>query len=240
MVYPTETAYGLGADATNTRAVEHVFGLKGRARTKSVLLLMRDSAMVRRYARVNKEEARLMEKYWPGPLTIVARVKNNMRAKLAQGAVAKDGTIAVRVSSNKVARALVKGLGKPLVSTSANRAGGATAYSVAGVQKQLGARLRAAQFPCYIYDAGSLPIRKPSTIVRVHKGGIDVLRQGEIRIESRVRAIIIKDKKILLIHRIKKGDEYWVFPGGGVEESDLSRLDVRPKSIQRKLLKEVG
>lgn len=182
VVYPTETAYGLGADATNTRAVDHVFGLKDRARTKSVLLLMKDIAMVKRYARVNKEEARLMKKYWPGPLTIVVHVKNNMRGKLAKGVVAKDGTIAVRVSSNKVARALVKGLGKPLVSTSANRAGGATAYSVAGVQKQLSTRLCAVQFPYYIYDAGSLPHRKVSTIVRVHKEWIDVLRQGAVRL----------------------------------------------------------
>lgn len=182
VVYPTETAYGLGADATNAGAVEHIFSLKGRARAKSVLVLMRDIAMVRHYARIGAAEYKLMRAYWPGALTIVLHVKNSMREKLAKGAVAKDGTIAVRVSSNKVARALVKGLGKPLVSTSANRAGGALAYSVAGVQKQLGARFCAAQFPCYIYNDGALTRRKVSTIVRVHKKEVEVLRQGAVRL----------------------------------------------------------
>ncbi|HBW74152.1 MAG TPA: threonylcarbamoyl-AMP synthase [Candidatus Magasanikbacteria bacterium] len=179
-VYPTETAYGLGADATNHRAVERIFKIKGRAHAKSVLLLMKDVAMVKRYALVSAEELSLMKKFWPCALTIVLRVKPEMRSKLAQGVVAKDGSIAVRVSSNTHAHALVKGLGKPLVSTSANRAGGANTYSVAGVKKQLGASLRATSFPYYIYDAGILPRRKVSTIVRLYKGRVEVLRQGEI------------------------------------------------------------
>ncbi|MBI5229855.1 MAG: threonylcarbamoyl-AMP synthase [Candidatus Magasanikbacteria bacterium] len=179
-VYPTETAYGLGADAANARAVERIFEIKGRAPAKSVLLLMKDVSMVKRYALVSAEELSLMKTYWPGALTIVLRVKPGMRPKLAQGVVAKDGSIAVRVSSNPVASALVKGLSKPLVSTSANRASGANTYSVAGVKKQLGASLRAARFPYYIYDAGAIPRRKVSTIVRLHKGGVEVLRRGEI------------------------------------------------------------
>ncbi len=180
VVYPTETAYGLGADATNARAVEHIFELKGRIHKKTVLVLMRDIEMVKEYAHINTEELKLMRAFWPGALTLVLRAKKQAYVRLARGVVARDGAIAVRVSSNAVAAGLVKHLGRPLVSTSANRAGGSNTYSVQSVQKQLGARLRGASFPYYIYDAGRLPRCKPSTVARVYKEKIKILRQGDV------------------------------------------------------------
>src|SRR3989338_1995512 len=75
IIYPTETAYGLGADATCATAVDNIFVLKGREKTKSVLLLMSDIKMVRRYAKINKIESALIKKYWPGALTLVLRAK---------------------------------------------------------------------------------------------------------------------------------------------------------------------
>ncbi len=178
VVYPTETAYGLGANATCEAAVEQIFELKGRKKTKSVLLLMSDIKMVRRYAHINKEEAALIKKYWPGALTLVLNAKKYSFLHLAKEAVAKDGTIAVRISSHPVAQALCRALGKPLVSTSANRAGGANTYSVAGVKKQLGTRLRVVKVPYYIYDVGKLLRNKVSTIARVRNGKVNILRQG--------------------------------------------------------------
>lgn len=193
VVYPTETAYGLGADATDARAVAEIFKMKGRARSKSVIVLMQDIAMVRRYARVTRAEELLMKRYWPGALTIVVRAKRSMvradsRARripvpaLARGVVAKDGTIAVRVSSNAVARALVRSLGRPLVSTSANRAGGKNPYTISAVRAEMGAECAGISVPFYMYNGGALPQGNLSTIVRIERGALHVIRRGAVRV----------------------------------------------------------
>ena len=160
LVYPTETVYGLGCDATNQEAVDRVFQIKQRQKDKAVLVLMSDIAMAQKYAQWNPMLEELAEKYWPGPLTVVAKVIDpNM---LAKGTIAKDGTAAFRVTSHPVARQMAESLGKPLVSTSANIASMDSPYDIEEVKQMFAnAKLQ----PDIVIDAGVLPDDLPSTIV---------------------------------------------------------------------------
>jgi len=173
VVFPTETAYGLAADATNSEAVERVRTVKSRSQEKSFPLIAASREMVERYAGIPRALERLAREHWPGPLTLVLQA---MGEGLAPGVV-RDGTVAMRVSSHPVARALSEGLGAPIVATSANRAGEDACYSVACVRQQLG------EAPNFYLDAGDLTPQPASTIVAVDDyGHPEVLRQGAIKI----------------------------------------------------------
>lgn len=176
VVYSTETSYGLGADATNEGAVAKLFAIKKRQAEKSMLVLMADVAMAKQYVAWGETLDELARKYWPGALTVVAPLKPE--AWIAPGVIGPNNTIAFRVTSHPLAAALVVGLGRPLVSTSANLAAQASPYDCESVLKMFAGE--SAQ-PDWILDAGSLPVRSPSTIVQLIPGEpLRVLRQGEI------------------------------------------------------------
>ncbi len=174
IIYPTETAYALGCDATNARAVAKVFKLKGRTQKKSLPLIASSIEMVKRGSCFEPIASNQLPHYWPGPLTVVI----SARGRFAPGVVAEDGTIAIRVSSHPVARALSRGLGRPIVSTSANRAGDPACYTAKDALKNLYGS------PDAVLDAGRLPRRKPSTIIKIENGRVKVLRQGGIYVSQ--------------------------------------------------------
>lgn len=175
LVYPTETCYGLGCDATNAAAVARLFAIKQRQQDKSMLLLMADTSTAREYVRWNDTLDRLAQRYWPGPLTVVAALKPG--AVLPAGVVGQDQTLAFRITSHHLAKELCQRLGRPLVSTSANLSAQQSPYEIASV---LAMFTDAAAQPDLVIDAGLLPHHSPSTIVRVCGEKIEVLRQGEI------------------------------------------------------------
>lgn len=178
LIYPTETAYALGCDATNARAVASIFRLKGRERGKPLPLIAASVVMAERYARFTPLARKLAKQHWPGPLTIVAASRQlQATSRLAPGVLARDGTIALRVSSNPIARALSRRLGRPIVSTSANRSGQPPRYSIQSAVRSLGLHQ---QF--FVLDIGPLPRRRPSTIVDARGDVLRTLRRGTIRI----------------------------------------------------------
>ncbi len=173
VVFPTETAYGLAADATNEKAVARIFEVKGRDEGKSLPLIAASREMVERFAGVPRGLEKLASQHWPGPLTLVLPAIEG----LASGVV-RNGTVAIRVSSHPIAQALSEGLGAPIVSTSANSAGQPAGYSIEDVRSQLG------DHPDAYLDGGLLdPTVLPSTIVGTDDYGYpEVLRQGSIEI----------------------------------------------------------
>jgi len=172
VVFPTETAYGLAADARNEEAVQKVAVLKGRPEEKSFPILAATQEMVEAVAGIPRGLGRLALTHWPGPLTLVLPEMG----ELASGVV-RAGTVAVRVTSHPVAKALSEGLGAPIVSTSANRSGEKVCYSAACVRGQLD------DGPDLYLDGGELEPELPSTIVAVDDYGYpEVLRQGSIEI----------------------------------------------------------
>ena len=177
VVFPTETVYGLGADPFNTSAVQKIYQLKGRDFNKPLPLIAENLKVVKKFFKVTSVEERLMKKYWPGALTIILKHKNQLTKFKG---IWNQKEIAVRVSPNKIARDLAGTCGGFIISTSANLAGQPECASAQAVVKQF--KNKKYQ-PDLILDAGRLKKSKPSTIVKVLKGGkIEMVRQGEVKI----------------------------------------------------------
>ncbi len=178
LVYPTETVYGLGCDATNQEAVNKIFTIKKRQQEKSVLMIVADLAMMLKYIEWTPKLQELSDKYWPGPLTIVAPIK--FRNNLAQGVIAKDNTVAFRVTDHPLAHELSKQLGKPIVSTSANITQMSNPYEIEDILKIY---QNEKEQPDLIIDGGVLPHQSPSTIIKLVGEKVIILRQGELVIK---------------------------------------------------------
>ncbi len=175
IAYPTETFYGLGADAFNETAVEKIFTLKGREFDNPVSVIVADESALHALVTEIPEAARvLMKRFWPGPLTIVFQAAPYVSSRLT----AKTGKIGVRISSHPIAALLARELGAPLTATSANRSGRKETISAAGVKESLG------DLPDMIIDSGETPGRPGSTIVDVTVFPSRILREGAIHIRD--------------------------------------------------------
>ena len=178
VVYPTETCYGLGCDASNQDSVDKVFKIKQRQLDKPLLMIVPDEKMAMEYIEWNEKIAGLCQKYLPGPLTIVARAIEGRG--LAKGVLAEDGTAAFRIIDHPFASELTDKFGKPLVSTSANISSHESPYSMESVVEMFENQ---EYQPDIIIDAGELLSKNLSTVVKVEDGRIEVLRQGGLVVE---------------------------------------------------------
>lgn len=180
IVYPTETCYGLGCDATNQQAVDDIFAIKHRQKEKSVLVVAPDMSMMIDHIKWTPALEEIANQYWPGPLTVVVDVLST--SDLAEGVIAADGTIAFRITDHALAKELSEKLGKPLVSTSANLSALQSPYDIADVLTMFEGQDHQ---PDMVIDAGKLPHKSPSTIIRIFADGqTNVLRQGEIIVDN--------------------------------------------------------
>jgi L-threonylcarbamoyladenylate synthase len=171
IAFPTETFYGLGADARNEAAIDKIFGIKGRDFSNPILVVIGDGMHLNTFAEdIPTEARRLMNCFWPGPLTIVFKAARAVSPKLTAG----SGKIGIRLSSNPVARALSKSLGGPLTATSANLSGAPECSSAAEVISQMEGKLDG------IVDGGHTPGGKGSTIVDMSSNPPKILREGMI------------------------------------------------------------
>lgn len=175
IAYPTETCYGLGCDATNQEAVNKIFNIKKRQKDKPLLVVMPDQQMAMNYVTWSETLENISQKYWPGALTCVANI--NQDIDIASGVRAQDNTLAFRITSHPFAAEISQKLGVPIVSTSANLSNQASCYDVDSLEKIF--ENQEVQ-PDIIIDAGDLPEQLSSTIIKVIDNQILVLRQGEI------------------------------------------------------------
>lgn len=174
IIYPTETSYGLGCDATNDDAVARIFRIKGRPEAKGLPILLPTLEGASRYVEVPDVAKRLAELYWPGPLNIV--LKNTVDTPVSLRCAEGD-TQSVRVSSHPFAQALVRAFARPLVATSANVSGEDALYSLDGVEKMFEHQ---SDKPDAVVHAGTLPVVPASSIVEVVDDEVRVLRKGQI------------------------------------------------------------
>jgi len=169
--FPTETFYGLGADARNEEALQKIFQIKGREENKPLLLLIGDrdwlSGLVRN---IPPLAGRLMEKFWPGPLTLVFEASPRVSALLTGG----TGTVGVRLSPHPVAQALIQAVGRAITATSANLSGQPSASVAAEVFRALGNRVDA------ILDGGQTAGGLGSTVLDVSSPSPRIIRPGVI------------------------------------------------------------
>lgn len=174
VIVPTDTVYGIAADAFDAAAVTRLFQAKHRPPEKAVLLLAASAEQAALVADLATPEAqRLIARWWPGPLSLVSRA----RIPLPDGVRSGD-TVGVRVPADAVVQAIARDLGHPLAVTSANHSGEDAAATFDEAMRELGAWVAIG------LDGGDCPIGVASTVVDISSGSPIVLRQGSADITS--------------------------------------------------------
>jgi len=173
---PTETVYGLAADATNGEAVARIFAAKGRPRFNPLIVHVSSLEEADRIGDLPADARRLAEAFWPGPLTLVVPLRRP--SAVADLVTAGLETVALRVPAHPVARALIRRLGRPVAAPSANRSGHVSPTTAAHVEADLGSDVSV------ILDAGPSEVGLESTIVSFAGAGPQLLRPGATPRES--------------------------------------------------------
>src|ERR1700760_2593239 len=156
VAFPTETVYGLGADATHGEAVAAIFAAKGRPLFNPLIVHVADIDEARRHVELSPRASALAERFWPGALTLVLpRRKNSPLSLLVSAGL---DTVALRAPSHPAAIALLKETGRPVAGPSANKSGQVTATTAAHVAESLGGELD------FILDAGGATLGIESTV----------------------------------------------------------------------------
>lgn len=176
VILPTETVYGLAADAGNGEAVARIFEAKGRPRFNPLIAHAADAGQAERIAILDDRARRLADAFWPGPLTLVAPVRD--RAVVCDLARAGLDTVAVRVPGHTRARAVIDAFGGPVVAPSANRSGRPSPTTFDDAVEETGEHVAAA------LDGGPCAVGVESTVVAVLDGGLRLLRPGSVTREE--------------------------------------------------------
>lgn len=169
---PTETVYGLAADATDGAAVAAIYAAKGRPRFNPLIIHVADLAAAERLARFDDRARSLAARFWPGPLTLV--LPRRPDSSIAALATAGLDSIAIRVPAHPAMRALLAAAGRPLAAPSANRSGSISPTRAGHVLASLGGRIP------LVIDAGPTALGLESTILGLVDGEARLLRPGPI------------------------------------------------------------
>ena len=176
IVFPTETVYGIGADATNKDAVAKIFKAKGRPQDNPLIVHVDSIKMVKRYvSSINDTEKKLMEKFWPGPLTII--LKSN--GILPDNVTAGLSTVGIRMPDNNIALEIIKQADIPIAAPSANVSGRPSGTKLEDIYDELKEKVEV------FVDGGDTDIGIESTVVKVDEENVvNILRPGKISKED--------------------------------------------------------
>lgn len=166
-IYPTETCYGIGTNAILEGAVNKIYELKKRPRSKKLTCVVASLEQAKDYCYLSDIEEQICDEFMPGPLTLLADKKDNVPDTL-------NTKFAFRVPDSVIARKLPEVSGVPIVATSANISGMDNSYTVGDISNEL------VNDTDYVLDNGRLKEEKPSTIVSVENESVKILRRGPI------------------------------------------------------------
>lgn len=172
VAFPTETVYGLGADATNPHAVAQIFAAKNRPQFNPLIIHVPDLASALQHGEFNDDARRLAEQFWPGALTLVVPLMP--QSDIADLVTSGLDSIAIRVPDHSLARSLLRSTGRPLAAPSANRSGTVSPTLAEHVAQDL------ADAAPLILDGGATRLGIESTIIGTLKGRTSILRPGAI------------------------------------------------------------
>ena len=174
VAFPTETVYGLGADATNDEAVASIFEAKGRPRFNPLIVHVGDTQAAEEHVVFNAEAAALARKFWPGGITLVLPRKADTPLSLLVSAGLD--TVAIRVPAHETAKALLEAAKRPIAAPSANPSGRVSPTTAAHVMEGLGTAPQLA----YVLDGGACPLWLESTVIGFPEGIPTLLRPGAV------------------------------------------------------------
>jgi L-threonylcarbamoyladenylate synthase len=246
---PTETVYGLAADATNPLAISRIYEVKGRPRFNPLIAHMSGLAMAAEHAEFDPMSRALAEAFWPGPLTLVLPLK----AESAIHALCTAGlpTVGIRVPEG-FAGLLISAFGKPLAAPSANTSGRISPTSAQHVAADLGDRI------ALILDGGAAGVGVESTIIKVEDGAVRLLRPGGLdvgaieallgmKVRRADRAEAIEAPGMLASHyaphagvrlnidRVREGEVFVNFGNQAIDGADqaVAKFDLSPSGDLR-------
>jgi len=209
IIYPTETCYGVGVDATNPKAVARLLAYKKRPEGKAISIAVVDRKMAKKYVNVNEIANNIYQNLLPGPITVISKSLGNTAKELE----AEDNTIGIRIPDHPFTRKLIKQFGRPITATSANISGKKTPYCIQDIKSN--ASNKQLRLIDLVLDLGQLPKNPPSTVVNTVLNDLALIRKGAIDInqlnkktsvtnsESKTREIgeqLIQDHKPVLAH----------------------------------------
>ena len=175
VVFPTETVYGIGTNGLDEKAVRKLYEIKKRPLNKPISLLVSNMEMVKTIAQdITEVEYKIMEKFFPGPLTIILKKKDIVPDIVTAG----QETVGVRMPSGEIARKLVELSGVPIATPSANISGEPSGTNLLEIKKHFEENVD------FYIDGGNSELGISSTIVQVIDGKIEILRQGSITLEQ--------------------------------------------------------
>lgn len=190
VLFPTETVYGIGANALDKNAVDKIFKAKGRASDNPLIVHICNLEMLNNLVQeIGEIEQKLIDNFWPGPLTIIFKrkecVPNNVTAGLE--------TVGIRMPSNKIARKLIELAKLPIAAPSANISGKPSGTKIEDIIDELDGKVD------YILDAGMVDIGVESTVVRIVENKVHILRPGKITVEDikKLGLNVIVEKQIM-------------------------------------------
>lgn len=178
-IYPTETCYGIGADATNQKAIDKLLKYKKKRNDKPISVVVSDVKMASKYVHINKMAKNIYANFLPGPVTVVSRG----RGKFARNVESSTGTQGIRVPKYELVLDIVKEYKKPFTATSANASYKKTPYTVKDIFDNISERQK--KLIDLVIDAGKLPKNPPSTVVDTTLENIEILREGSISFSNK-------------------------------------------------------
>ncbi|SEA66553.1 translation factor SUA5 [Desulfuromusa kysingii] len=167
IIYPTDTTYGLGCDIFNRKGVKKIFQIKQRDQRKPFSFICNDLAEISNYAQVSNFAFKIMKRYLPGAFTFVLDATKIVPDSLST----KQKTVGVRIPENEICRAIVKELGHPLVTTSANTSGENTPQDPVEIEETMG------HLVDFVIDGG-ISMQEASTVISLVDDQIEIIRQG--------------------------------------------------------------
>lgn len=173
ILYPTDTLYGLGADALSESALKKVYMIKAREAQKPLHAIVSDLSVAEKYAHVTDAARKLAAAFLPGPLTLILKKREDAEPAMSKG---RD-EFAIRMPDNQFCQLLAEAFGQPYTTTSANISGAPAQFTVRKILDQMSGN---ASLIDLVIDAGELPERAPSTIVNTKDGTISIVREGAI------------------------------------------------------------
>ena len=180
VIFPTETVYGIGADATNSKAVDDIFIAKGRANDNPLIVHLDNKSNIEKYAYISNEiEQKLIDSFMPGPFTLILKKKDIIPSNVSAGL----STVGIRIPSNKIANTILTYSSIPIAAPSANVSGKPSGTDIDDIKDEFNNKVD------YIIDGGNTDIGLESTVVKVIDGIPTILRPGFITKEDIMDAI---------------------------------------------------
>jgi len=179
IIYPTETVYGAGVDATSPKAVAKLNSYKKRPFGKPYSVAVSDQKMAEKYAYLNQTAKNLYRQFLPGPVTVVSAGRH----RVTPGVESETGTLGVRIPDYPLVIEIVRKLGRPITATSANASYQKRPYQIADILENISRRQKS--LIDLAIDAGKLPPNEPSTVIDTTIDNPVVLRQGNIKLKGK-------------------------------------------------------